>query len=200
MKNVSVSVLSCDFLNLGSEIARINSSDSVSSIHLDIMDGIFVPNISFGFDIAQKIVRGTHLPCHAHLMIYDPLKYLPRISNCGVKKVYVHIREDISYIKNMIDVAGTLGIELGITLSPGDEPDSAAFKEIAPFFKNVLIMTVEPGFGGQKFDESQLRKADFIKATYPEKKITIDGGVKFSMLDSIKNVDEFVIGSDFFKN
>jgi len=200
MKNVSVSVLSCNFLNLASEIEKINSSDCVSSIHLDIMDGIFVPNISFGFDITQKISNSTHLPCKVHLMISDPLKYLQRIFDCGVKEVFVHMREDLEYIRNMILLSNKIGIELGITLSPADECDSEFFKEVVSHFQKILIMTVEPGFGGQKLDESQLRKVDFIKATYPEKNITIDGGVKFSMLSSIKNVDEFVIGSDFFKN
>ena len=199
MKEVSVSVLCCNFLHLYNEIVKINQDENVSTVHLDIMDGIYVPNISFGFEIIKQIFSVSVKPCIAHLMITDPLKYIPKISEIGIKEVIIHLYEDISYISSCINKCKELGIKIGIALNPDESYEKIITNNIFKDIYKVLIMTVKPGFGGQKFDQSQLAKIEPIRKHLPQIKIEIDGGVKFNMLDQIKNVDSFVIGTDFFK-
>lgn len=199
MKEVSVSVLCCDFLHLYDEITKVNNDKRAATIHLDIMDGIYVPNISFGFNIMEQIHSVSTKPCIAHLMISDPLKYISKISEIGIKEIIIHLHNDLQYMSQCVEKCDELGINIGIALNPEDSPGVVVSNDMFREIYKVLIMTVKPGFGGQKFDQTQLSKIEPIKKILPKTKIEIDGGVKFSMLDDIKNVDSFVIGTDFFK-
>jgi ribulose-phosphate 3-epimerase len=171
---IAPSLLSADFSRLAEEIERIESAGA-EILHLDIMDGHFVPNISFGIPVVKKLRKVSKLYYDTHLMITDPLKYAEPFAKAGCDMLTFHIEVTDEPAK-VIEHIRSLGVDVGITLNPGTDP--AAIKPVVELVDLVLVMSVWPGFGGQKFIESSLEKVREIKAWLrADQRLEIDGGI-----------------------
>ena len=168
MVKIAPSILSADFANLERDIHRIADADYV---HVDVMDGVFVPNISIGIPVAQSIRKVTELPLDVHLMITQPVRYVEQFCDAGADLVTIHVESDFpENIQAAIDKIHAKGKRAGIVLKPYiDEVEL------------ILVMTVEPGFGGQKFMADQLPKVAAIRKLInkrnPACELEVDGGV-----------------------
>ncbi len=192
MKKISVSVLNMDFMNLGESIKEVETAGA-DSFHMDIMDGHFVDNISFGPDTVSSIRQFALLPFHTHLMISNPKKFIKRFFDAGSKTITVHIEA----IEN--DRGFTITRNMGISLNP-----SAPIEKIFPYMdkiSRVLIMSVNPGFGGQKFIKESIEKIYSLAQRREELGlkfiISVDGGIEpnSAALCSQAGADELVVGS-----
>ncbi len=155
-KNVLVapSFLSADFLHLGEQIDMINGSNA-DWFHLDIMDGVFVPNISFGFPVISQIKKRAQKPLDVHLMIVDPDRYLERFREAGADILTVHY-EACTHLHRTVSQIKSLGMKAGVSINPHIAVE--LLQDILPFVDMVLVMSVNPGFGGQKFIENTYKK------------------------------------------
>ena len=189
---VSASILSCDFSNLENEFKKINGL--VDFIHLDVMDGHFVPNISFGPDIIDSIRKLSDVPFESHLMISNPLKYINRFKSSDI--IIFHLECDdnpgevISEIKKM-------NKKVGISIKP--KTDVKNLDKFLEYIDLVLIMTVEPGFGGQSFMQDQVEKIKYLKNKID---IEVDGGInnKSSRICEDAGASICVAGTYIFKS
>lgn len=195
---ISPSMLACDFSKMGEEIQKISTADMV---HMDIMDGNFVPNISFGADVVKSLRTKTTLPFDVHLMIQEPLKYIDNFANAGADIITFHV-ESNSNITDTINKIKEHGKKVGLSLKPDTKVEI-----LFPYLKYldlVLIMTVEPGFGGQKFMADQMQKANVIKAHAENKNILIevDGGINLETIKTVRQypIDICVSGTCIFKS
>ena len=174
---IAPSILSANFSNLEKQISLIEKG-GVDWIHLDVMDGNFVPNISFGPLIVQSIRPITKLPLDTHLMIRNPDQFLDLFKAAGADHLTVHV-ETCPHLHRTVERIHTLGLKAGVTLNPATPVST--LREILPYVDLVLVMTVNPGFGGQKFIRSMLRKvrevAELISAIKPQVLLEVDGGV-----------------------
>lgn len=174
---VSPSVLSCDFGNIERDIKMLNSSDA-QWIHIDVMDGVFVPNISFGFPILEVIRKHTDKVLDVHLMIESPDNYLASFRNAGADILTVHF-ETCRHLSRTISAIKELGMKAGVALNP--HTPISSLEEVIQDLDLVLIMSVNPGFGGQKFIQSSIEKVKKLAQLIQEKKsnavIEVDGGV-----------------------
>jgi ribulose-phosphate 3-epimerase len=174
---VSPSLLAADFLNLGKDVAMVNKSQA-DWIHCDIMDGVFVPNISFGFPIVEHVKRIAEKPLDVHLMIVDPDRYLTRFHDAGANILTVQY-EACTHLQRTVAEIRNLGMKAGVAVNP--HTPVSLLENTLPFIDMVLIMTVNPGFGGQSFiNESFSKIADLRKMI--EKRgldvlIEVDGGI-----------------------
>lgn len=194
------SILSADFSNLSQQI-RLTEIGGADWIHCDIMDGHFVPNITFG-PVAVKAVRKlTKLPVDVHLMIEKPDKYLEDFAKAGADYISVHVEEAI-HLNRTINRIKEIGCKAGAVINPATPVES--IKDVAEYIDLLLIMTVNPGFGGQKFIPNSIRRikeaVDLRSERHANFLIEIDGGVN---IDTIKKaysagVDVFVAGSAIF--
>ena len=157
---IAPSVLSADFANLGSEIHMLNESDA-KWIHIDIMDGMFVPNISFGFPVLEAINKVSTKFLDVHLMIEKPERYLTQFKNAGANLITVHY-EACTHIHRTIQEIKTLGCQVGVAINPGTS--ITVLNEIIQLVDLVLIMSVNPGFGGQTFIPNSIQKTKDVKA------------------------------------
>lgn len=170
-------MLSSDFSRFGEEIVRVEKAGA-DWIHLDVMDGMFVPNITIGPPIIKSLRKYTDLPFDVHLMIEDPIRYVEDFVKAGADYLTVHC-ESKGDIMGAIDKIHSLGIKAGISLNPG-----TPVEEIVKYLDKVeliLVMTVQPGFGGQSFREEGLPKISFLR-DYAKKnglnyEISVDGGI-----------------------
>ena len=177
MIKIAPSILSADFANLERDIRRISAADYV---HVDVMDGCFVPNISIGIPVVKAIRPTTALPLDVHLMIVEPVRYVEQFCDAGADLVTVHVESDTEEnIHAAIDKIHAKGKRAGIVLKPAT-PAGAAL----PYLEKVeliLVMTVEPGFGGQRFKADMLEKVaalrKLIDARNPACELEVDGGV-----------------------
>ncbi len=201
MIKLSPSILSADFMKLGEEI-KILEREKIPYIHIDVMDGHFVPNISMGFPIVDSIRKETELILDVHLMIDNPEKYIDNFAKAGADIINFHF-ESASNPEKIIEQIKATGKKCGITISP-DTPAEKLFGLIE-LVDMVLVMSVYPGFGGQKLIKSSLDKIriiyDYIKKNNLNTDIEIDGGVK---MDNVREVLEagvnvVVVGSSIFK-
>jgi ribulose-phosphate 3-epimerase len=200
MPIIAPSILTANFLRLEDEIDMLNKSKA-DWIHLDIMDGVFVPNISFGFPVISQIGSISKKPLDAHLMITDADKYLRDFKDAGVDRVTVHL-EACPHLDRTISEIINLGMKPGVALNPHTSLEGLEY--ILPKLSLVLIMTVNPGFGGQKFIDYSYNKVRKLKHMIIESGsytlIQVDGGVAKSNIKLLLDagVDAFVVGSTIF--
>ena len=197
MMKIAPSVLTADFSNLKEELLTITNADY---IHLDIMDGHFVPNISFGPAIAKQIEASTHLPLDIHLMVSDPLQWISKFSFPQTKFITIHV--EANHVKEAVLAIQKENIGVGLSLKP-----KTPVRAIIPYLNDVslvLVMTVEPGFGGQSFMPEMMEKVKELvsirKAEGLHFAIEIDGGVNDETIKIAKEagVDISVVGSFLF--
>lgn len=199
MVEFSASILNCDFSRLGSEIKAAEAA-GVDAFHLDVMDGHFVPNISFGPPVTKHIRDLTDLPIRAHLMITDPVRYASRFIETGADEVLYHIEvadeETLPKLKE-------LGKPIGVTLNPDTALESVY--PILPQLSQVLLMSVFPGFGGQRFIPETLFRIETLKREIQRQKlsvpISVDGGINPQTAPAIRSAgaDILVVGSALFR-
>lgn len=197
---ISPSVLTADFLHLEREIEMINSSEA-DLLHLDIMDGVFVPNLTFGFPIIRQIKSIAKKPLDVHLMIVDPDRYLEAYRDAGADWLTVHY-ETCPHLHRTIQNITELGMKPAVSLNP--HTDVSLLEPVLGDLNMVLIMTVNPGFGGQKFIPKSYDKIKKLKKMITDgghkTLIQIDGGVTEENIGSLieAGVDVFVVGNTIF--
>lgn len=200
MHLLAPSILSCDFSNLAQQI-RLVEMGGADWLHCDIMDGRFVPNITFGPVIVEAAKKATNLPVDVHLMIKDPDDFIEDFINAGADYISVHF-EEVVHLNRTIARIKELGAKAGVVINPATPVIS--LKDIAEYVDLVLIMTVNPGFGGQKFISNSIKR---IQETVELRKkldskflIEVDGGVNNKTIAKIKEAgcDVFVAGSAIF--
>lgn len=201
MNILSPSLLSADFSRLGAQIEAIDAAGA-EYIHIDVMDGLFVPSISYGMPVIKSIRKTTGRVFDVHLMINEPVRYINEFVESGADIITVHV-EACSDVAATLDKIKSYGVKAGITLNP-DTPISA----IEPYLDRVdmaLVMSVNPGFGGQKFITSSVGKLNELKALREEKglcfDIEVDGGINIENLPTVLEAGANVIvaGSAVFK-
>ncbi len=168
------SILSADFANLADEIAQIEAA-GVKMVHLDVMDGHFVPNITIGPPVIAKLRKYSSLVFDSHLMISEPSRYAEQFIEAGVNNITFHIEVEPEPEK-LIEKLHSLGCTAGITLNP--ETPVETIEKIAPLCDMVLVMTVHPGFGGQKFSHDAAKKITRVRQIVgPDIRVEVDGGI-----------------------
>lgn len=199
---IAPSILNADFLRLAEVIEMLNKSEA-DLIHLDIMDGVFVPNLSFGFPIISQINSLAQKPLDVHLMITAPDRYLERFRESGADLLTVHY-EACDDLEKTLTTIRQLGMKAAVSVKPATD-----VKVLAPYLKlldMVLIMTVEPGYGGQSFMESSYEKvrklSGMIRSAGTPTLIEVDGGVGKDNLVPLREAgaNVFVIGTSIFKS
>jgi ribulose-phosphate 3-epimerase len=194
---VAPSILSADFARLADEIAVIESAD-VKMVHLDVMDGHFVPNITIGPPVIAKLREHSRLAFDSHLMISEPDKYIEAFAKAGVNNITFHIEVTEDPLR-MIDRIRKLGCTAGITLNP--ETPVESIEKVAPQCDMVLVMTVHPGFGGQEFMDEAARKVIRVREVVgPDVRIEVDGGIDSETTPIVVSygADTLVAGSAIF--
>ena len=197
---IAPSILTADFLHLESEIEMLNSSDA-DLLHLDIMAGVFVPNLTFGFPVIRQIKSVAKKPLDVHLMIEDPDRYLEAYQDAGADWLTVHY-EACPHLHRTIHRIKELGMKPAVSLNP--HTDVALLENVLPDLNMVLIMSVNPGFGGQKFIEQSYTKIKKLKKMITEAGaetlIQVDGGVTEANIGTLieAGVDVFVVGNTIF--
>ena len=198
---IAPSFLSCDFSRLGEELTRMDKAKA-DWIHLDVMDGHFVPNITFGAPVIKWARPYTKLPFDVHLMISEPHKYISDFADAGADIITFHVESD-SNIEQTIDLITSFGLKAGLVIKP-NTPASAVFPYVKKLYM-VLIMTVEPGFGGQSFMADMLPKAREIKqyaaSVGHDILIEADGGINEQTIAqcAAAGIDICVSGTGVFK-
>lgn len=201
-RNVRIgpSILSADFLRLGEQIAEAEAA-GVDFVHVDVMDGRFVPNISIGLPVVEAVRRATKLPIDVHLMIVEPERYAERFAAAGADVVTVHV-EVCGHLHRTVQGIADAGAAPGVTLNPATP--LSAIEEVLPLVRQVLVMSVNPGFGGQTFIPSALdriaRLREMIDAQNPTCLLEVDGGVKAGNIRRVvgAGADTIVAGSAIY--
>jgi ribulose-phosphate 3-epimerase len=197
---ISPSILTANFLDLRSVIEMINKSEA-DWLHLDIMDGAFVPNMTFGFPVIRQINEISTKPLDVHLMIIEPEKHIEEFQRSGADILTIHY-EACSDLDKTLDHIKSLGMKTGVSIKPATPP--AVLEPFLTRIDMVLNMTVEPGFGAQAFIEESYEKItelkSLIRKTGSETLIQVDGGVGFHNLVKLREtgVDVFVTGNTVF--
>lgn len=193
---ISPSILASDYANLESELKRIESSDL---IHIDVMDGHFVPNISIGAPVVSSIKKVCSVDFDVHLMISNPIDYVEDFAEAGADIICFHAESD-SNIGDTIDRILSLGKKAAVAVKPGTDIDV-----VLPYIDRlsmILVMTVEPGFGGQSFMESTMTKIEKIRSINKDIDIEVDGGINDETVKiaAKAGANVFVAGSAVFKS
>ena len=197
---ISPSILTADFLHLEDEIRMVNSSEA-DLLHLDIMDGVYVPNLTFGFPVIRQIKKVSEKPLDVHLMIVNPDKYLEEYRDAGADWLTVHY-ETCEHLHRTIQRIRELGMKPAVSINP--HTDVSLLEPVLADLNMVLVMTVNPGFGGQKFIEASyakiLKLKQMIADVGAETLIQVDGGVTEHNLGKLitAGVDVFVVGNTVF--
>ncbi len=196
---IAPSILDCDFSRLGEQIAAVESGGA-EMLHLDIMDGHFVPNLSIGVPIVAACRRATRMFLDAHLMISDPLRYAPAFVDAGADSITFHV-EAIERPRDAVAQLRELGVRVGVALNPGT-PASAAL-EIIDGVDIVLVMSVWPGFGGQKYiDDCTGKIAELAAQLGPGQWLEVDGGINTETISKAvaAGANTLVAGSAIFRS
>jgi len=200
MIEIAPSILSADFTRLAEEIATVEKAGA-SILHVDVMDGRFVPNITVGLPVVKAIAKVTRLPIDAHLMIVEPGQYADKFAKAGARMVSIHIEADANAHRTLssIRAAGALA---GIVINPGTS--LAALDEVIKFADYVLVMSVNPGFGGQEFIPESIEKVRRLRKMIDERglktRIEIDGGINSDNIAEVTSAGAEIIvaGSAIF--
>lgn len=201
MAIVSPSLLAANFIDLKSDIEMINSSDA-DWLHMDIMDGVFVPNISFGFPVLEAVSKVCKKPLDVHFMIVHPERYIAQTAKTGAMMMNVHY-EACTHLHRTIQEIHDAGMKAGVTLNPSTPV--SCLEDIIGDVDMVLLMSVNPGFGGQKFIENTISKAQRLRRLISESGskalIEVDGGVQDETAPRLvaAGVDVLVSGSYVFR-
>jgi ribulose-phosphate 3-epimerase len=197
---IAPSLLSADFANLQRDIEMVNSSEA-DWFHVDVMDGVFVPNISFGFPVMEAIKRYATKPLDVHLMIVNPDQYIERFAAAGASVITVHY-EACTHLHRTIQAIHATGCKAGVAINP--HTPVGLLKDVLADLDLVLVMSVNPGFGGQKFIPNTLNKLRELKAmaavVNPDLLIEVDGGVGIKNLADLiqAGASVFVAGNAIF--
>lgn len=196
---ISASILNADLLHLGDEVRRVQEAGA-DMLHFDVMDGLFVPNISFGMPVLQAVSKETDLFLDVHLMIDDPLRYVREFSDAGADMITFHL-ECRSDAMETIRAIHDLGLKAGISIKP-----KTPAEDVLPFVdhvENVLVMTVEPGFGGQSYIHEMNQKIAKLREVIGSREIflQVDGGVNAATIHEAagSGADLIVAGSYLFR-
>jgi len=202
MKYLAPSILSADFSRLYDEIKEVEEAGA-DIIHLDVMDGRYVPNITIGAPVIESLRNITHLPFDAHLMIVEPEKHIDAFIKAGVNMVSFHMDATI-HAHRLVDYIKSQGVKAGVVLNPATPVNT--LEEIIYYIDYVLIMSVNPGFGGQKFIPQTANKITKLKELISKAEredilIEIDGGINEENISLLSNlgVNIFVAGNSIFK-
>ena len=198
---ISPSILAADFAHLGDDVADV-CGRGIDYVHIDVMDGAFVPNISFGADVMKSLIGIATVPFDVHLMIEDPDRYIENFVTDNTAFITVHY-EACRDLRSTLDHIHSLGVRAGVSIKPGTPPE--VLDEYMEDIDMILVMSVEPGFGGQKFMESSLDKIRYYADRKRERGygylIEVDGGVGASNAHLVREagVEVIVAGSAVFR-
>lgn len=202
MRYVSPSILAADFNNLQQEVAKINQSKA-SWLHCDVMDGVYVPNISFGFPVVESLKKISEKPLDVHLMIIEPEKYIERFCKIGIDILTIHIETCKNPVQTLRQIK-EMGVKAGISINAQTPVGSIA--EVISQVDLVLIMSVKAGFGGQKFIENTYKKVDELKqlanSVHASPLIQVDGGIDLTNSRKLydRGVNILVCGTTVFRS
>lgn len=172
---ISPSILSADFANLQRDIELVENAGA-TWIHVDVMDGHFVPNISIGIPVVKSLKKIARVPLDVHLMIENPMKYIPQFIEAGADIVTVHYEACVDTLDEIIEYVKSRGVKIGVSIKPATRAD--VLNNCLDKIDLALVMTVEPGFGGQKFMPEAAEKIQHLRANSPsELIIQVDGGI-----------------------
>lgn len=199
---IAPSLLSANFANLSEDLEKINRSEA-DWLHLDVMDGVFVPNISFGFPVLKAVARISEKPLDVHLMIVGPEKFIPQVKELGAMMMNVHY-EACPHLHRVVQQIKEAGMKAGVTLNPATPV--AMLSDIIGDVDMVLLMSVNPGFGGQKFIPHTLQKIrelrELMERRGAKALVEVDGGVNLQTAPLLAEAgaDVLVAGSAVFKS
>lgn len=198
---LSVSILDADLLLLKDSLPTLENSKAVGSIHLDVMDGHFVPNLTLGPKVAKDLRAHTSLPIGAHLMVINPEVLLKPFAEAGVSAISVH-QEACIHLHRTLSAIHALGVQAGVALNPGTSV--CTLEEVLPVVDFVLLMSVNPGFGGQGFIPEACKKIEKVKKLIQHEglkaQIVVDGGIKADNAPDVlkAGADTLIVGSGLF--
>ena len=202
MNILAPSILSCDYMNMQRDFTACKEN-GVKWLHVDIMDGHFVPNLSFGYSLVKSMRPVTDLVLDVHLMIDTPIKYAENFCKAGADYLTIHVEADTpENIRKTLELIRSLGVKPGIVVKP--KTPAEAIAEYLPMVDMVLVMTVEPGFGGQKFMADMMPKVkklrEMLNEVNPACHLEVDGGVDLNTVVTCKEngANVFVAGSAYF--
>ena len=199
--DIAPSILSADFSRLGEEIEAVRRGGA-TILHVDVMDGHFVPNLTIGLPVVKSLAKATDLPIDAHLMISEPGRYAQQFVEAGARMVSVHVEAD-AHLHRTLESSKAAGAQAGVVLNPATPIETLA--EALPFADYVLVMSVNPGFGGQKFIATAIDKLRRLRSMIDERqlgtRIEIDGGIDLENIASVvaAGAEIIVAGSAIFR-